>query len=245
MGYDLACFMHDKKVGQLDLGILGHVFSERCFENMLGSKTFVKQIINLFDSEPRMGMICPPPPNHSGYYITIGMEWGPNYEETVKLAEKLDLTVPIAEEKEPVAPLGTMFWFRPRALEPLLNANWKYEDFPQEPNKTDGTILHAIERIYPFVIQQSGYYSAWVLSDAYMRTEWTNLSYMLRTINEKCFAAFGPCSHFEIVSHMTNGAMRPPFRIELKRKIKRWMPKPVWELMRSIYHLFGGKKLVG
>ena len=49
--------------------------------------------------------------------------------------------------KTPVAPLGTMFWFRARAMEKLFAREWAYEDFPAEPTgENDGNILHAIER---------------------------------------------------------------------------------------------------
>ena len=80
-----------------------------------------------------------------------------NYEVTQELAEKLKLTVPIVKEKEPVAPLGTMFWFRPKAMKLLFDQDWEYKDFPPEPNKIDGTLLHAVERIYSYVVQQEGY----------------------------------------------------------------------------------------
>lgn len=54
--------------------------------------------------------------------------------------------MPIDEKKEPIAPLGTMFWFRPRAMKLLFDRDWEYEDFPPEPNAIDGTLLHAIEK---------------------------------------------------------------------------------------------------
>lgn len=65
-------------------------------------------------------MLMPPPPNHGDYYITLGLEWGMNFENTKNLAKELGITVPIDEKKEPIAPLGTMFWFRPRAMKLLL-----------------------------------------------------------------------------------------------------------------------------
>ncbi len=88
----------------------------------------------------------PPPPNHGDYYITLGLEWGMNFENTKNLAKELGITVPIDEKKEPIAPLGTMFWFRPRAMKLLFDRDWEYEDFPPEPNAIDGTLLHAIEK---------------------------------------------------------------------------------------------------
>lgn len=90
--------------------------------------------------------------------------------------------VPLNANKEPVAPMGTMFWFRPEAFRGLLDHGWKYEDFPPEPNKVDGTLLHFIERAYGYVPQANGYYPAYIFSDRYARIEITNLSYELREV---------------------------------------------------------------
>ena len=182
--YDYICFAHDKKSKHLKPYIIGESFSYKCFENILGSKNFVKNVIHTFDENPRLGMLVPPPPNHSVYYSIIGFEWGHNYEHTNELAEKLKLTVDFDRHKPPIAPLGTMFWFRPKALKRLIDYDWKYEDFPTEPVRDiDGNIMHAVERIYPFVAQNEGYYTGWLMSDHFARMEITNLYYMLRDIH--------------------------------------------------------------
>lgn len=144
-------------------------------------------------------MLMPPPPNHGDYYITLGLEWGMNFENTKNLAKELGITVPIDEKKEPIAPLGTMFWFRPRAMKLLFDRDWEYEDFPPEPNAIDGTLLHAIERIYSYVVQQEGYYPAWALSDKCADIEITNLNYMLRTMNNVVFHEGPGAGKFEDV----------------------------------------------
>ena len=187
MDYDYVCFMHDKKVMQLKPETIGVSFSYKCFENMLASKGFVDNIINVFEENPRLGILMPPPPNHGDYFITIGLEWGKNYKITKKLADELGLTVPITKDKEPIAPLGTMFWFRPKAMKLLFDKDWQYEDFPKEPNKIDGTLLHAVERIYSYVVQQEGYYPAWVMSEKLASMEITNLYHMLRSQNDIIF----------------------------------------------------------
>lgn len=199
MNYDYVCFMHDKKVTQLKPETIGYGFSYKCFENMLGSKNVVLNAIETFEENPRLGMLMPPPPNHGDYYITLGLEWGMNFENTKNLAKELGITVPIDEKKEPIAPLGTMFWFRPRAMKLLFDRDWEYEDFPPEPNAIDGTLLHAIERIYSYVVQQEGYYPAWALSDKCADIEITNLNYMLRTMNNVVFHEGPGAGKFEDV----------------------------------------------
>ena len=86
----------------------------------------------------------------------------------------------------PVAALGTCFWFRGKALKPLSDHHWRYDEFPPEPNNADGTILHAIERIYSFACVEAGYYPAFAMSDRYAALEYSNLRYYVREFNNVC-----------------------------------------------------------
>ncbi len=244
--YDLVCFMHDKKTTQLKPYCVGESFSYKCFENNLGSKEYVENVIATFEQNPRLGLLCPPPPNHGSFYQIIGSEWADNYENTLALATKLKLKINIYWDKEPIAPLGTMFWFRPVAMQKLFDCDWDYDDFPKEPNNTDGTLLHAIERIYPFVIQEAGFYSAWGMTESFARIELTNLHFMLREINLKLFAQYYTNNLQDMTTKMKEN-MRFDFtgRKGIKRFCKKITPKPIWWFMRKTYHLLGGKKWVG
>lgn len=190
--YDIACFAHDKKTKQLKPQLKGEDFKYKCFENILGSKEFVCNVINLFLENPKLGLLSPFGPNHAEFYSNIGREWGHsgnnNYSLTCDLLSKLDIEINVDKNKAPVAPYGTMFWFKPRAFKKILEKDWKYEDFPKEPNKIDGTILHAIERVYPFVAQDAGYYSANLLNEEYTKIELTNLNFMLSELNKALYS---------------------------------------------------------
>ena len=185
--YEYVCFFHDKKTLQTKPGSIGAGFAHKCAENMFGSRDYVYNVIRLFAENPRLGMVAPPPPHHADYFFTLGTAWGPNYKLTKNLRDQLGFTAPIAEDKLPLAPLGTCFWFRAKALKPLLSPGWTYEDFPPEPNNADGTILHAMERIYPFSGAEAGYYPAYVLTDRYAKVEYTSMRYYVRGYNEVCF----------------------------------------------------------
>ena len=186
--YDRACFAHDKKTKQLHPELKGEEFKYKCLENILGNKNFVNNIINLFIENPRLGLLSPPAPNHAEFYGNLGREWGENYDITVEFLKDLKIEINVDKGKAPIAPYGTMFWFRPKAMKKLLEKTWKYEDFPKEPNKIDGTILHAIERAYPFVVQEAGFYSANVLNEDFTRVEMTNLGFMLSSLNKTLYS---------------------------------------------------------
>ena len=200
--YDYVCFTHDKKTAQVKPGTVGVGFANKCFENILFNDVFVSNVINLFDENPRLGIISPPGPNHSDFFGAIGNEWGPNFNITVELAKHLGIEVPMSKEKMAIAPYGTMFWFRPMAFKKLYDFDWEYEDFQLEPNKNDGTLLHAIERLYPYAVQQEGYYPAIVMSDYYAGIELTNLDYYVRSFNNVIADIFGYGHHFTLLERL-------------------------------------------
>jgi rhamnosyltransferase len=182
--YDYICFAHDKKTTQVKPLSAGKSFAYKCLENTLGSKIFIENIVSTFEKEPRLGILMPSPPIHGIYNIFIENMWADNFENTKRLLNELlergegDEQINIDPDKSPIAPLGTMFWFRPEALKPLYKKQWKYEDFPEEPVKADGTILHAIERAYCFIAQAAGFYSGYLLNNKYAAIELTNWHYI-------------------------------------------------------------------
>ena len=203
MNYDYVCFMHDEKTTQLKPYCVGQSFRYKCYEGNLSSKEYVINILGTFKENKRLGILMPPPPNHGNFFHTIGNEWGSNLKETEELVTKLGLKVPLYWGAEPISPLGTMFWFRPKAMKKLFDYDWKYEDFPEEPNEYDGTILHAIERIYGFVIQDAGYYCAWCFTEKLAKIELTNLSYSIREMNRTIFMKDFTTSLYGII-HLLN-----------------------------------------
>lgn len=179
--YDYICFIHDKKVTQEKPGSVGEGFAYICYKNVLETKQYVQNILQLFEDNKRLGVICPPKPIHGPYIFGLLQTWEKNYINTVDLLERLDISVPIDKFKVPVAPHGSCFWFRTAAVAKLFKYEWKYEDFPEEPLPTDGTISHAIERCYAYVAQNAGYYTAMVMSDNYAKIEYTTLMYYAGT----------------------------------------------------------------
>ena len=188
MNYDVACVTHDKKTGYLKPQTVGEGFAYMGYENILGSSTFVLQVLQAFAEDPRLGLLYAPDPNHADFATHIGLEWGANFACTRQLAQDLMLHVPMDEKHPPMAPFGSSFWFRTKAMAPLFAKNWTYDDFPPEPfNMTDGSILHAIERIYPYAAQDAGYYSAMLATTDYASVDIDNLFYYAQGYAHICY----------------------------------------------------------
>lgn len=203
--YDLICKVHDKKVYQIKPMSIGESWNNMCFDNMLKNKNYIENIINLFNVNEKLGMLMPPIPVHGPYYPTTGKgEWGENFPDAKELADKLGLKCDMVESKEPVAPLGSMFWFRTDALKGLFDVDWQYDDFPKEPIADDHTILHAIERIYPFCVQDRGYYCGWVMADSYARIQLTNWRYMNDGLTRAAMRVKGSNKFRELIDSIRN-----------------------------------------
>jgi rhamnosyltransferase len=64
MKYDLVLKIHDKKVKQIPLRSIGRAWEILCFECLLPTETYVKNIIKLFEDHPDLGLLSPPIPVH-------------------------------------------------------------------------------------------------------------------------------------------------------------------------------------
>lgn len=117
--YDYLCRIHSKKSPQN-----GHnmalLFKQHMFDNLLYSPGYVKRVIDLFDKNQTLGMVFPPVVHIA--YPTLGHAWFINREPATKLAKELGITTAF-DDATPMAPYGTMFWFRPEAIRKIASLN--------------------------------------------------------------------------------------------------------------------------
>lgn len=146
-----------------DYEIIGHLHAKRstclpepsgdnwrrfCLENLLGKQYPMMDIIlGEFGRDPHLGLVFPCDPNICG--------WTLNRPMANALLKRMGMTVDLPDEF--FFPVGTMFWARTDAIAPFLQLDYSWNDYPPEPLPYDGTILHAIERLLPFVARQRGF----------------------------------------------------------------------------------------
>lgn len=187
--YDYFCFMHDKKSQGTNFITIGSTFRDILWENMLASENYINNIIKELDDNPYLGLIVPPRVYHGNYfYVYVNDFWVQDFDITTKLLDELGINVPINKNYPPLS-IGNCFWARYDALEPLFEFYLTYEDFPEEPLPIDGSISHALERIYGYVAASRGYCTEIIMTDEYASSEISNYSHMLintlKTINSK------------------------------------------------------------
>ena len=145
--YDIYGHFHTKKSAFIS-DTEGKKWRNFLISNLLGNKKYcmIDTIIDEFDKDKKLGLVFPDDPTYVG--------WQSNLKEAKRLAPRLN----IKEMPESLDfPVGAMFWARKGALTSLYNLNLEWKDYPKEPIGYDGTVLHAIERLIPLVVEQSGY----------------------------------------------------------------------------------------
>jgi rhamnosyltransferase len=138
-------------------------------------------VIKTFDDNNLLGMLSSPPQYHSVYWQMQNYSWDCNSEAVSIYAKELNLKIPVTEA--PAAPYGTVFWFRAKALKSFVERGFTSEDFPEEPVAVDGTFLHTVERILPFVVQENGFYPAYAQDTAQMQTDTANYRHLFFLYN--------------------------------------------------------------
>lgn len=164
--YEIICFVHDKRANAEYLKNDVELWIKNLWENTLSTEVYIDNVLKLFEENSDIGLLAPPEPYGEYFSHWYGDTWFEDYDMTVKLADRLELEADISKGKN-VFTLGTVFWFRTRALKKLNQENWKYEDFEEEPLPIDGTLSHAIERIVGYVSQDAGYKVGTIMTSQY------------------------------------------------------------------------------
>lgn len=146
--YDFIGHLHTKK----SLDIKDQNFSRTWYlfllENLLGGESPMADIIlGRMANDPKVGMVYPDDP-----YI-VG--WGKNLSYAEVVLAKMGITGhPL---KYVSFPVGTMFWARTSVLSGLFDLQFQWEDYPNEPLPYDGSLLHALERVFGLIAPANGY----------------------------------------------------------------------------------------
>jgi lipopolysaccharide biosynthesis protein/GT2 family glycosyltransferase len=147
--YPYVLHLHTKKSSHSD--DLGH-WLKFLLDSLLGSHEAVVRVFQAFERCPDLGMVAPPIFAPSRPF----MLWGPNLDICRSLAHRMGFAVTLESPLD--FPGGSMFWARSAALRPLLELNLALEEFAPEAGQTDGTLAHAIERLFFFACELAGFY---------------------------------------------------------------------------------------
>ncbi|KAB7765798.1 rhamnan synthesis F family protein [Xanthomonas maliensis] len=150
LALDLVCHIHTKK--SLYTGSEQSSWRQYLVNSLLGSSERIGWLLGMFQAEPRLGIIYPE--SHESVPLWAHT-WLSNFSACNALAMQLGFS--ISQNQYIDFPAGSMFWARVDALRPLYELNLRLEDFPPEEGQIDGTLHHAMERMFVAVARQSGF----------------------------------------------------------------------------------------
>jgi len=143
--YEIIGHVHTK-ISPHAANEVGKNWSNFLLENLLGNEfnPMVDKILHSMSNNESVGLVYPDDP------LPIG--WDKNYKYAFELACKLNIQKPL--DKHINFPVGTMFWARTKKLTSLIELGLNWSDYPAEPLPIDGTMLHSIERLIPYLPTQ-------------------------------------------------------------------------------------------
>jgi lipopolysaccharide biosynthesis protein len=146
--YDLVAHLHSKRSLFLSDRLIGERWRGFIWQNLVGGQhPMMDVVIGRMMKDPMLGLVFPDDPHLS--------DWDHNLPIAEQLARRMGMRLPLQPFFD--FPVGTMFWARTVALAPLFRLGLAWDDYPKEPVPIDGTILHALERLLPFVARHTGY----------------------------------------------------------------------------------------
>lgn len=136
-------------------------------ENLFADKAYVSAIVELFEKNPRLGVIIPPINTFGKIKHSIRRQWQ-NAVFAENIAQKFGLKIPIKQD----APIHIInaFWCRSNILDDALIKELKGDN--------TGTVMQMI----PLFAQQKGYYTKVSVNLEYIAGYLTNLQGLLRDI---------------------------------------------------------------
>lgn len=148
--YDYFCHIHTKRSFQNDIGDKWRVY---LFDNLLGNVNVIKEIVNMFEVDSRLGLVFP----ETYSYVKGSVSIANNMSRMEELFRKLDMNINLKDDDSVNFPAGDMFWGRFDALHNLFEIDFNLKEVPTEHGQTDDTIFHAIERSWCYVADYNGY----------------------------------------------------------------------------------------
>jgi lipopolysaccharide biosynthesis protein len=119
----------------------------------VGSPDIVRSILEIFQQRPDIGIVS------AQHFEPIRewLGWGENFDVSNSLATRFGSSIFPNDVLD--YPSGSMLWARSAALKPFFDANLTLDDFSADTygRQLDGTMAHAIERLFYFAAERAGF----------------------------------------------------------------------------------------
>lgn len=145
-GVEIVLKLHTKRSPHLENG---RKWRQELVDALTGGSR-AELILAAFSGQPDLGIVGP-----EGHMLLTREYMGSNKDSITYLKCRMgDYT---ASSDADVFVSGSMFWVRLEALRPLLDAHLSPSEFETEANQVDGTLGHAIERVFGICVRKAGF----------------------------------------------------------------------------------------
>ncbi|MCW1978928.1 FMN phosphatase YigB (HAD superfamily) [Xanthomonas arboricola] len=173
-GRDIAPLVVTFRDQILSLDVIGHIHTKKSLytgseqsqwrryllSSLMGSPERIAWQLGMFQAEPQLGMLYPE--SHADVPLWAHT-WLSNVDVCRALAGRLGFDIGPMDYID--FPAGSMFWARVDALRPLYALKLSLEDFPEEQGQIDGTLHHAMERMFVAIVRQQAFRIGILLAD--------------------------------------------------------------------------------
>jgi glycosyltransferase involved in cell wall biosynthesis/ubiquinone/menaquinone biosynthesis C-methylase UbiE len=146
--YDIVGHLHTKKSLQIEDRVFVEAWNMFLLENLLGGKrggAMLDLILSWMVVDPGIGIVFPDDPHV--------VSWTKNRKHAEALADRMNYG-DLPDELN--FPIGSMFWVRSSMLSKFVELGLTWDDFAPEPLPMDGTMIHAIERLFGVIPGKMG-----------------------------------------------------------------------------------------
>ena len=151
--YAYILHLHTKKSKHSEIG---DAWRRHLYRLLLGDRTTVDNVMGLFEEDPSVGLVYP----QTFAAVLPFMRWDENRKVCQRVAKAAGIEIrpfKVGRKEIVVFPAGDMFWARTEAVYQLLDCPFTQEQIPPEEGQLDGTIMHAIERLWTYTAKFNGY----------------------------------------------------------------------------------------
>lgn len=146
--YDIVGHFHGKRTVAAGDPDLGERWREFLWQALVGDLfPMADRAVSRMTEDQGLGLVFAENPSLP--------HWDHNLSLATEYARRMGIDLPLPRYFE--FPVGTMFWAKPKALQPLFDLHLDWSDYPMEPLAGDGTLLHALERLLPFAAAKAGF----------------------------------------------------------------------------------------
>jgi lipopolysaccharide biosynthesis protein len=134
----------------------GEIWRRDLLDKLLAPER-ASRILEAFRDDATLGLV-----HAEGHLQPLDRYWGGNQANVDYLVRCLGIQATQIEHSGFVA--GSMLWLRPVALRLLLDAHLEIADFEAETGQLDGTLAHAIERMFSLAATADGFHTVSIAS---------------------------------------------------------------------------------